>query len=163
MASAVFSSPANVAGKTPGAHRILMLLLLCGWIVNGTYAMADNNPKPASFRLITLDPGHFHAALVQKFMYADVDPLVHVYALGPDDLAEHLKRIEWFNTRADQPTHWQEKVYTGPDFMEKMLSGEARQRGRGFGQEHAKDGFHPAVGPSWPERAGRQTDGHHSR
>ncbi len=122
MASAVFSSPANVAGKTPGAHRILMLLLLCGWIVNGTYAMADNNPKPASFRLITLDPGHFHAALVQKFMYADVDPLVHVYALGPDDLAEHLKRIEWFNTRADQPTHWQEKVYTGPDFMEKMLS-----------------------------------------
>ena len=72
-------------------------------------AMTNDNTKPASFRLITLDPGHFHAALVQKFMYADVDPLVHVYAPGNDDLAEHLKRIERFNTRADQPTHWQEK------------------------------------------------------
>ncbi|MGA2137948.1 MAG: putative oxidoreductase C-terminal domain-containing protein [Verrucomicrobiia bacterium] len=122
MASAVFSSPVNVAGKMSGANRILTLLLLCGWIVNGTYAMADDNTKPAQFRLITLDPGHFHAALVQKFMYADVDPLVHVYAPSPDDLAEHLKRIERFNTRTDQPTHWQEKVYTGPNFMEKMLS-----------------------------------------
>ena len=99
MASAVFSSPVNVAGKMSGANRLLMLLLLCGWIVNGTYAMADDNPKPAPFRLITLDPGHFHAALVQKFMYADVDPLVHVYAPARDDLAEHLKRIERFNTR----------------------------------------------------------------
>lgn len=84
--------------------------------------MADDNVQPARFRLLTLDPGHFHAALVQKFMYADVDPVVHVYALGNDDLAEHLKRIERFNTRADQPTHWQEKVYTGRDFMEKMLA-----------------------------------------
>ena len=31
-------------------------------------------------RLGVLDPGHFHAALVQKKMYADVDPLVRVYA-----------------------------------------------------------------------------------
>ena len=103
-------------------NRFLMLLLVCGGIVNGNYAMADDNVQPARFRLITLDPGHFHAALVQKFMYPDVDPLVHVYAPGDDDLAEHLKRIERFNTRADQPTHWREKIYTGPDFMEKMLS-----------------------------------------
>jgi hypothetical protein len=30
--------------------------------------------------LITLDPGHFHAALVQKSMYPQVCPIVHVYA-----------------------------------------------------------------------------------
>ena len=36
--------------------------------------------------LITLDPGHFHAALVQKSMYADVDSVVHVYAPGGNDL-----------------------------------------------------------------------------
>jgi len=82
--------------------------------------MADDNSNRAAFRLITLDPGHFTAALVQKFMYPDVDPLVSVYAPGNDDLAEHLKRIERFNTRPDQPTHWHEKVYTGPDFMDKM-------------------------------------------
>ncbi len=84
--------------------------------------MAGDDSTPAGFRLITLDPGHFHAALVQKFMYPDVDPLVHVYAPGGDDLAEHLKRIERFNARADEPTHWREQVYTGPDFLDKMLA-----------------------------------------
>jgi len=37
------------------------------------------------FRLIILDPGHFHAALIQKSMYAGVSKRVAVYApLGPD-------------------------------------------------------------------------------
>jgi hypothetical protein len=36
-------------------------------------------------KLTVLDPGHFHAALVQKNMYANVDDTVHVYApAGPD-------------------------------------------------------------------------------
>ena len=87
-------------------------------------------PLPASaatntVRLLTLDPGHFHAGLVQKFMYPQVDPVVHVYAPAGPDLQEHLKRIEGFNTRADQPTHWEEKVYTGPDFEQRMLSEKA--------------------------------------
>lgn len=79
----------------------------------------------ARFRLVTLDPGHFHAALVQKSMYADVDPLVHVYAPVGDDVAGHLKRIEGFNTRAQGPTRWREQVYTGPDFLSKMLAEKA--------------------------------------
>jgi len=83
--------------------------------------MAQTNSSTDRFKLITVDPGHFHASLVQKFMYADVSPVVHVYAPGGEDLAEHLKRIERFNTRPDQPTHWEEKVYTGPDFFQKML------------------------------------------
>ena len=111
-------------GKKPWTNRFLMLLL-CGLMVNGNYTMADDNTKTASFRLIALDPGHFHAALVQKFMYPDVDPLVYVYAPGNDDLSEHLKRIDRFNARADQPTRWREKVYTGSDFLEKMLAEKA--------------------------------------
>ena len=51
--------------------------------------------------------------------------MVHVYAPGGDDLAQHLKRIEGFNTRADQPTQWVEKVYTGADFLERMLADRA--------------------------------------
>jgi predicted dehydrogenase len=74
------------------------------------------------FQLITVDPGHFHASLVQKFMYADVDPTVSVYAPPGEDLAQHLLTIERFNSRADQPTHWREQVYTGADFFEKMLA-----------------------------------------
>ena len=80
--------------------------------------MAENDRK---FQIITVDPGHFHAALVQKFMYADVDPLVHVYAPPGADVVEHLKRIESFNTRADDPTSWRMETYTGKDFFEKML------------------------------------------
>lgn len=82
-----------------------------------------NFPVPAAeqVRLITIDPGHFHAALVQKFMYPQVDPVVHVYAPQGPDLDAHLKRIEGFNTRADKPTSWQEKVYAGPDFFSRMI------------------------------------------
>jgi predicted dehydrogenase len=76
----------------------------------------------ARFRLLTLDPGHFHASLVQKFMYPDVDSTVWVYSAGGDDLAQHLARVETFNKRTDQPTHWVEKTYTGPDYLERMIA-----------------------------------------
>ena len=72
-------------------------------------------------RLVTLDPGHFHASLVQKFMYQGVDPQVHVYAPKGDDVLEHMKRIEGFNTRKEQPTHWRTEIYTGPDYLQRML------------------------------------------
>lgn len=72
-------------------------------------------------RLLTLDPGHFHASLVQKFMYEGVDPLVHVYAPKGDDVLEHMKRIEGFNKRADQPTSWRTEIYTGADYLQRML------------------------------------------
>ena len=76
-------------------------------------------------KLITLDPGHFHAALVQKRMYPGVSPNVHVYAPEGNDLKMHLDRINAFNTRADAPTKWESTVYTGPDFLEKMLKDKA--------------------------------------
>ena len=77
----------------------------------------------ARFKLITLDPGHYHASLVQKFMYADVDPVVHVYAPGGDDLQEHCKRIERFNSRFNLPTSWRTEIYAANDFLQKMVHG----------------------------------------
>lgn len=73
-------------------------------------------------RLITLDPGHFHAALVQKTEYPNVDSTVHVYAPEGPDLQLHLDRIKSFNTRPESPTEWNEVVYTGQDFFEKMIA-----------------------------------------
>ena len=73
-------------------------------------------------KLMTLDPGHFHAALIQKSMYDQIDPTVYVYAPEGDDVNQHLGRIEAFNKRADKPTAWVEKVYTGTDYLEKMLA-----------------------------------------
>lgn len=75
----------------------------------------------AEVKLMTLDPGHFHAALVQKEMYAGVSPKVHVYAPLGFDLTEHLNRIARFNLRKDNPTKWELEVHTGPDSMGRML------------------------------------------
>jgi predicted dehydrogenase len=54
-------------------------------------------------------------------MYDQISPEVFVFAPTGNDLNEHLKRIEGYNSRAEKPTAWKEKVYTGADYFEKML------------------------------------------
>lgn len=85
-----------------------------------TKATIESKPKPV--QLVTLDPGHFHAALVQKTMYDDVDSVVYVYAPEGNDLKLHMDRISGYNSRAENPTRWKEVVYTGSDFFEKMIA-----------------------------------------
>lgn len=72
-------------------------------------------------RFMTLDPGHFHAALIHKEMYPQVSPIIDIYAPLGFDLIEHLNRISAFNTRAERPTDWRAEVHTGPDFLDRML------------------------------------------
>lgn len=72
-------------------------------------------------RLMTLDPGHFHAALVQKTLYDQVSPRAWVYAPEGPDVEDHLLRIEGFNKRPENPTCWEEKPYAGEDYLERML------------------------------------------
>ncbi len=76
-------------------------------------------------RLIVLDPGHYHAALVQKTMYEQVDPMVHVYAPDGPEVQQYLARIEGFNRRPDEPAGWQQQVYIGPDYLERMQADKA--------------------------------------
>ena len=78
--------------------------------------------KANQVKLVTVDPGHFHAALVQKTMYQGVSPDVHIYAPEGPDYKQHLNRINSYNTRDVDPTSWNEIVYTGPDFFEKMIA-----------------------------------------
>ena len=73
-------------------------------------------------KIMSLDPGHFHAALILKSMYDQVDPVVHTYAPDGIDVDDHLKRIEGFNTRSKNPTSWEVKTYRGADFFDKMIS-----------------------------------------
>ncbi len=96
---------------------LLLPLGLAAMQAKGKFSGAEGEIK-----LMMLDPGHFHAALVQKTMYKQVSPLVYVYAPEGWDLEEHLKRVQSFNTRAENPTHWEQKIYRGPDFLQKMLS-----------------------------------------
>src|SRR5690606_22839985 len=82
------------------------------------------NEEPAEDKItfITVDPGHFHAALVQKTAYKQVDTTVYVYAPEGDDIDLHLKRIEAYNSREKDSTNWNSVVYTGDDFFEKMIA-----------------------------------------
>lgn len=73
-------------------------------------------------RLMVVDPGHFHAALVQKEMYPWLAKRVVVYApLGPD-VVDYLSRIALFNTRRENPTAWEVELHAGPDFFDRMLA-----------------------------------------
>ena len=82
-------------------------------------------PDNKMVKIVTVDPGHFHAALVQKSMYKQVSPDVYVYAPEGPDVKQHLDRIISYNSRAVDPTKWNEIVYTGPDFFEKMIAEKA--------------------------------------
>ena len=84
-------------------------------------AMAVGADTRAPFRFMTLDPGHFHAGLVQKEMYPDVSPAVDVYAPEGPDLDAHLKRIAAFNGRKDAPTSWVLEIHKGPGALDRML------------------------------------------
>src|SRR5579872_1917924 len=79
----------------------------------------DTVTKPV--RLVTLDPGHFHAALVQKTMYPGVDSNVYVYAPEGPDVKSHLEIISSYNTREKDRTRWNEHVYTGDHFVQQMI------------------------------------------
>ena len=82
----------------------------------------EDNIKKEEVTLMTLDPGHFHAALVQKSMYEQVNNNVYVYGPKGPDVTGHLARIEGFNSRDENPTQWNENVYEGDDYFQKMIS-----------------------------------------
>ena len=85
-------------------------------------ASSQNNKNNISVKLITLDPGHFHAALVQKEMYSGIESEVYVYAPKGQELQSHLDLIKQYNERKDNPTHWSEQVHIGKDYLNKMLA-----------------------------------------
>jgi predicted dehydrogenase len=73
-------------------------------------------------RLVVLHPGHFHAALLQKTMYPDIDPTVRVYAEEGPELADYLNKVESYNTRAENPTWWRMQVHAAPDFLDRFVA-----------------------------------------
>jgi predicted dehydrogenase len=125
-----------ITNKNIGTMKKLLLLILpitfvlssCG--SGGSKQKTDEKSKESmenmnQVQLITVDPGHFHAALVQKTMYEQVSSDVHVYAPEGPDYLQHLDRIKSYNSRPVNPTSWNEIVYTGSDFFEKMLAEKA--------------------------------------
>ncbi len=71
--------------------------------------------------LMTIAPGHFHAALIQKNMYPQLNPTVYVYAPEGPEVKNHLELINRYNTRDDDPTHWHTVKYIGDDYLTRAL------------------------------------------
>lgn len=102
--------------------RIFCCLLTVILMIGCNPRSSETQQAPGkAVKLITVDPGHFHAALIQKVMYSDIDTTVYVYAPEGADLKMHLDRINSYNARADNPTSWNEVIFSGEHFFERML------------------------------------------
>jgi predicted dehydrogenase len=78
--------------------------------------------KDGEVKLMILEPGHFHAALIQINMDTRISKDVYVYASESDELTSYLDLIKSYNTREVNPTSWKEIVYSKDDYLNKMLS-----------------------------------------
>ncbi|HEX9512297.1 MAG TPA: putative oxidoreductase C-terminal domain-containing protein [Puia sp.] len=99
------------------SYLFFMMLFSQACTTSKSYKMKDLS----TLHLMILAPGHFHAALLQKYRYSQIDSTVHVFAPEGPELKAYLALIDRYNTRADDPTGWKEKVYAGPGYVEKML------------------------------------------
>lgn len=70
---------------------------------------------------VTLDPAHFHAALVHKEMLPGVARRVHIYAPPGPDIEMHLDRMNAFQSRKENPTEWELQTTIAPDFLQRFL------------------------------------------
>lgn len=89
---------------------------------NSSEMKTENPESDSKVRIMTLDPGHFHAGLIHKSMYPVVDSTIYIFAPEGPELKDHLNRIASYNNREVDPTAWNLEVYTGADYLQKMIS-----------------------------------------
>ncbi len=111
--------------KSTFNHFKHLLLINCMILFGTACVNKSEKMQQPEIRLITLDPGHFHSALLQKSMYPEIDSVVHVYAPYGDEVKAHLNLVSSYNKRKEEPTKWNQKVYTGDDYLERMFQEKA--------------------------------------
>ena len=93
------------------------------WIAIAVLIMGcEPKEEDANVKLMTLDPGHFHAALIQKTSYEDIDSTVDVYAPDGPEVKDFLSKIQGYNNRAENPTNWTVNTHLSEDYLEKMIT-----------------------------------------
>lgn len=76
--------------------------------------------EPVTRSMVVINPVHYHAALVQKNHLEGVSDTINVYAPKGEELDAYLKTIESFNGRAENPTHWTERIHICDDYMDSL-------------------------------------------
>lgn len=72
--------------------------------------------------VIILNPGHFHAALVLRDSHPSLADDIFVYSEQGPDLDRFMAMAGSFNKRRNNPTRWSIHVYTGADYLEKLIA-----------------------------------------
>lgn len=93
--------------------RIIVLLAAC-------VLLFACKPAPGTRTMTMIDPGHFHAALIQKSMLPGVSETVRVFAPEGAELRTYLQAIDSYNSRPEQPTSWKEEVHASDDYLEAL-------------------------------------------
>jgi len=106
--------------KIVGLACLILLCIACKEKVKDT-TVVEPKSNQAKVKFMTLDPGHFHAALVHKKSYAAVDSVINIYAPSGLELDDFLNKIDGYNNRADDPTNWNVKVHKSDAYLEEML------------------------------------------
>ena len=107
--------------KGIGLISILFIVASCSFSKKQIVSKAEANDS-CKIEVVVLDPGHFHASLLQKETLTDVSDTIRIYA--PEGIAvnQYLESIDSYNQRAESPTTWKKQVYTGDDYLQKMIA-----------------------------------------
>lgn len=98
--------------------HIFAIVLALGSFVG---CASKSDVRPEKNRIIVLDPGHFHAGLLQMHHIEGMCDTVSVYAPEGPELDGYLYNINYYNNRKNNPTQWVLEQYVGDDYLEKML------------------------------------------
>ncbi len=86
------------------------------------FGCASQSEQPAKSKVIVLDPGHFHASLLQKSPLSALCDTIAVYAPEGAEVEQYVAAIESYNSREDNPTHWVLDAYVGEDYLGRMVA-----------------------------------------
>lgn len=100
-------------------------------------------PARARRRIVTVDPGRLHAALLQKERNPESAANAFVHAAASPDLAARLNRIAAFYNRAADPANRRLRIYAAPGCRERLRSGRTPSR-------RPRITLRPRVSP-WPD------------
>lgn len=70
--------------------------------------------------MTVIDPGHYHASLIQKNNLKGVSQVVKVYAPAGMELDSYLATVDSFNSREESPTSWKEELHVSEHFLDSL-------------------------------------------
>ncbi|MCK9508473.1 MAG: hypothetical protein M0Q54_08545 [Pigmentiphaga sp.] len=103
----------------------LLITLLFACNNKSSRSILQFSGQDGEMRLIVIDPGHFHASLLQRSDIRQVNDTIRVYAPAGEELNQYITAVKSFNSRADNPTSWELVVYEGTDYLRKAMDERA--------------------------------------